>query len=432
MSFPPPSPLQARVIWLAVTGLSIALLVALVGALVWGTGQVIRVLSPVLWPLALAGVLAYLLDPLVDLLQRRGVPRGRAILCVFALALCILVALFASVVPRIVVESRDLISRIPSFVDRLQERADYWLTHPPELLKGFIKSPSHSSRLTLVTNETGVQVVTNAPTPPAGTNAASVLQNALGSGQLQGAADWVAKTLPTVGSWLFGQVSRVASIFGVLAGLALVPVYLFYFLLEKTSISSRWTDYVPVTKSRLKEEVVFVINSINSYLIAFFRGQVLVAICDGVMYTLGFLAIGLPYAVLLGAIAVPLTMIPFLGAIITCIAALIIGFVSSGSWTLPALVAVVFAIVQGLEGTIVAPKIMGDRVNLHPVTIIVAVMAGTTLLGGILGGVLAIPLTAALRVVMFRYVWRRPVHDGVVTAEPLAASTPSTARKSKG
>lgn len=421
MNFPPPSPRQAKVIWLAVTGFSIALLVALVVALLWSAGRVIHALSPVLWPLALAGVLAYLLDPLVDLLQRRGVPRGRAILCVFALALCILVALFASVVPRIVVESRDLIARIPSFVDRLQERADYWLTHPPEFLKGFIKTPEYSSGLTFVTNATGVQVVTNAPTTQSGTNAASVIQNAFGSGQFQGAADWVAKTLPTVGSWLFGQVTRVASIFGVLAGLALVPVYLFYFLLEKTRISRHWTDYVPVTKSKFKEEVVFVLDSVNGYLIAFFRGQVLVAICDGVMYTVGFLVIGLPYAVLLGAIAVPLTMIPFLGAIITCIAAVIIGFVSSGSWTLPALVLLVFGVVQGLEGTVVAPKIMGDRVNLHPVTIIVAVMAGTTLLGGILGGVLAIPLTAALRVVMFRYVWRRPVDDGIVHSEPVSS-----------
>jgi predicted PurR-regulated permease PerM len=64
--------------------------------------------------------------------------------------------------------------------------------------------------------------------------------------------------------------------------------------------------------------------------------------------------------------------------------------------------------VQFLEGFVISPKIMGDRVGLHPLTIIIAVMVGTTLLGGITGGILAIPLTAALRVLMFRYVWRRP------------------------
>ena len=86
MSLPAPSPRQGRIIWLALTGLAIALLVALLIALVWGLGQIIRVLSPVLWPLAVAGVLAYLLDPLVDSLERRNIPRTRAILCVFALA----------------------------------------------------------------------------------------------------------------------------------------------------------------------------------------------------------------------------------------------------------------------------------------------------------------------------------------------------------
>jgi predicted PurR-regulated permease PerM len=76
-------------------------------------------------------------------------------------------------------------------------------------------------------------------------------------------------------------------------------------------------------------------------------------------------------------------------------------------------VLVVVGIVQVLEGLVISPKIMGDRVGLHPVTIIVAVLVGTTLLGGILGGILAIPLTAVLRVLMFRYVWKKPMEDEV-------------------
>ncbi len=422
MSLPAPNPRQARIIWLALTGLAIALLVALLIALVWGLGQIIRVLSPVLWPLAVAGVLAYLLDPLVDSLERRNIPRTRAILCVFTLAAVILLALFSSVVPRIVVESRQLVQRVPAYVNQLQQKVEDRINNPPEILKRFLPPstiPTNTASISVVTNGESQHVITNAPPQGSATNAPSVLQTALGSGNFQGAADWVAKALPSVGSWLFGQVGRVASWFGVLAGLALVPVYLFYFLLEKRGISSNWTDYLPVTTSTYKEEVVFVINSINNYLIAFFRGQVLVAICDGVLYTVGFLAIQLPYAVLLGALAVPLTMIPFLGAIITCVGALIIALIQYGDWLHPALVLGVFGVVQALEGTVISPKIMGDRVNLHPVTIIVAVMAGTTLLGGVLGGILAIPLTAALRVLMFRYVWRRPVNDGETQSEPV-------------
>ena len=85
-----------------------------------------------------------------------------------------------------------------------------------------------------------------------------------------------------------------------------------------------------------------------------------------------------------------------------------LALVQFGDWLHPVLVLAVFAVVQTLEGLVVSPKVMGGRVGLHPVTIIIAVMAGTTLLGGLLGGILAIPLTAALRVVMFRYVWKRP------------------------
>jgi predicted PurR-regulated permease PerM len=153
---------------------------------------------------------------------------------------------------------------------------------------------------------------------------------------------------------------------------------------------------------------VFILDSINGYLIAFFRGQVLVAIIDGILYGTGFLIIGLPYAVLLGVMAIFLTIIPFLGAIVTFVVSLIIAVVQYGDWLHPLLVLVVFSIVQTLESLVISPKILGDRVGLHPVTIIISVMVGTTLLGGLLGGILAIPLTAALRVVMFRYVWKRP------------------------
>jgi predicted PurR-regulated permease PerM len=247
-----------------------------------------------------------------------------------------------------------------------------------------------------VSNAPGVS--TNNPAIPAVT---------LRNQTLETAADWLAKAFPLAGRWLFGQVGRVASWFGVLAGLALIPVYTFYFLLEKRGISSRWTNYLPVADSAFKNELVFVLNSINNYLITFFRGQVLVATCDGILYGLGFLLVGLPYALLIGVAAVFLTIIPFLGAIIVCVTALLIALVNFGDWRHPLLVLMVFGLVQALEGLVVSPKIMGGRVGLHPVTIIIAVMVGTTLLGGLLGGILAIPLTAALRVVMFRYVWKR-------------------------
>jgi predicted PurR-regulated permease PerM len=412
MNFPPPSERQARVIWLALTGLAVAVLAGLVVALVWGLGQVLRMLSPVLWPLAVAGVIAYLLDPVVDLIERKGASRPRAILCVFGLALVIVAALFGSVVPQLINETRQLAVRIPAYVTRVQQRAEYWLSHPPTVVKRLLERESgvkEARSSVSATNGSAPAFLTNSASTTAveGTNAPSFLGGTLDNESLQTAGKWLAGVLPKVGFWLFGQVGRVASWLGFLAGMALVPVYTFYFLLEKRGISSRWTDYLPVSDSRFKNELVFVLNSINNYLITFFRGQVLVAISDGALYGLGFLIIGLPYAVLIGVMAVFLTMIPYLGAIVTCFTALVIALVQFGDWQHPLLVLVVFGIVQALEGLFISPRIMGGRVGLHPVTIIIAVMAGTTLLGGLLGGILAIPLTAALRVVMFRYVWKR-------------------------
>src|ERR1035438_5874245 len=375
MSFPPPTERQARVIWLALTGLSVAALVALVVALVWGLGHVLRMLSPVLWPIAVAGVIAYLLDPVVDFIERRDASRPRAILCVFGLALVIVAFLFGSVVPQLINETRQLAVRIPAYMARVEQRASYWLGHPPALVKRLMERESGAKEglgPVTATNETAPAFPTNSAITATvqSTNAPSLLGGTLDNESLQTATKWLAGALPKVGYWLFGQFGRVASWFGFLAGMVLVPVYTFYFLLEKRGISSRWTDYLPVADSGFKNELVFVLNSINNYLITFFRGQIL-------------------------------------GAIVTCSTALIIALVQFGDWQHPLLVLAVFGFVQALEGLFISPKIMGGRVGLHPVTIIIAVMAGTTLLGGLLGGILAIPLTAALRVLMFRYVWKR-------------------------
>ena len=421
MSLPSPSPRQSRLIWLAITGLAAAVLAALLVALVWGLSQLLHILSPVLWPLAVAGVLAYLLDPVVDFFERKRVPRQRAIILVFGIAVALLLGLLSSIVPQVVTESRELAERVPGYVDKVQKSVGNWIKNPPELVKKLLKSllkdaktgataPNNSGSATnaVAVIDTNAPPATLAAIPSSSTNETSILDVLLGKVDVRLAGPWVVAQGQKVGKWLFGRAALVASFFGILAGLALVPIYAFYFLLEKKGIETKWTDYLPIANSEAKNELVFVLKSINDCLIVFFRSQVLVAICDGVLYTIGFLIIGLPYAFLLGVMATVLTMIPFLGAIATCATALIIAFAQNPGWQGPLGVLAVFAVVQTLEGFVIQPKIMGDRIGLHPLTIIIALMFGTTLLGGILGGILAIPLTAAGRAIMFRYVWKRP------------------------
>jgi len=395
-----PTPAQRRILWLALTGLAVAAIVALVGAAVWGLGQVLNILGPVLWPLAVGGVVACVLSPLVDWLegerhlklsgvlvglaplmnwlQRRKLPRTRAIILVFVVVFALGAGVLASLIPQVVVETQELIAKIPEYSIRLQHRVAEFMAQPTEFLRQFLPAP-----------------------PPASAAAVNNKEQALTSAFGLLGAHWSG-----VGTWLFSQKDKVASSFGILAGLALIPVYAFYFLLETRKIKDHWQDYLPVRDSQLKVEAVFVLGSISQYLVAFFRGQVLVALCDSFLYTIGFLSAGLNYAFLLGFAAVLLSMIPFLGAIVLSLAAMSLALVQFGDWLHPVIILGVFAIVQTLEGLVISPKIIGDRVGLHPLVIIIAVMTGTTLLGGILGGILAIPLAAALRVILFRYVWK--------------------------
>jgi predicted PurR-regulated permease PerM len=438
MNFPPPTPRQARVIWFALTTLAVALTVAIIGAVLWGAGRVLVRLSPVLWPIAVAGIIAFLLDPLVEWLTRRGIPRLRAIILVFGVAVFLVLGLIGSIIPPAVGQAKDLAGRVQEYAGRARTTLQQWVNNPPD----WIEEPSS---LLLRFLPLGRREGTNAPAAPAEprTNAVPVTPGeveapaiepvevvvaeddvmvadeespwwvkALDPAALRTAGDWAAAVLPDIGRWLLGQLGRVASWFGIVAGLALIPIYAFYFLLEKSSIELRWTDYLPVSDSRFKDELVWLLQNINDALIVFFRGQVLVAMCDGVMYTAGFLLIGLPYALLLGLVATVLTIVPFLGAIVTCVSALIIAVVEFGDWQHPLLVLLVFVVVQGIEGWVIQPKIIGDRVGLHPVTIIIALLVGTTLMGGLLGGLLAIPATAVIRALMFRYVWRTAPHSG--------------------
>jgi predicted PurR-regulated permease PerM len=369
MTFPQPTPAQARVIWLGITALALALFLAFVAALLWGFAWVAQQLSSVLLPLAVAGIIAYLLDPVVDGLERLKVPRMRAILLVFFLGVMLVLVTLWTIVPRLIVEAQTLASQVPQLSDQVVDRTKSWLEQ-------------------------------NAW----GEKARRAWEGDIGANIKQ----WLNKVAPAVSGWALAQLSKVASWFGLAVGFAMVPVYVFYFLLEKRGIETHWTSYLPIQESRAKEEAVFILKSINEYLILFFRGQILVAFADGILLTIGFSAMGLNYALLLGMAAGLLSIVPFLGVAVSIVPAVILAAVQFGDWLHPAIVVGIFALVQFLEGFVISPKIMGDRVGLHPLTIIIAVMVGTTLLGGITGGILAIPLTAALRVLMFRYVWRRP------------------------
>lgn len=407
----PPGESQMRIMWFALTALAVLATIAVGVAFIWGIGKVLNLLGPVLWPLAIAAVLAYLFDPAVNWLERRHISRMWGIIIVYAAVLCVIAGVVASVIPQMVKETNKLVSKIPGYTQWVQQRFGEWAVRAEKATSG---TPSENQNTNSATVATSESTSTRAPAATSGASSGSttnVLAASVPAAQIHNkivssATDWFGKLLADVGAWLLLQLAKVTSLVDVLIALILIPIYCFYFLREKRWIKSHWSNYLPVRNSRAKDEMIFIIESINQYMIAFFRGQVLVSICSGTLYTIGFVCLGLDYAFLLGFVCMLLTMVPFLGPMVSCILSIFLTAMQFGDWYHPLMIFALFAVVVSLENFFYSPRIMGNRVGLHPLVIIVAVLIGITLLGGVLGGVLSIPLAAALRVIMVRYLWK--------------------------
>jgi predicted PurR-regulated permease PerM len=403
-----PGDTQLRTFWFALTTLSIALTVALLVGAVWGIGKFLNLLSPVLWPLAIAVIVAYLLDPAVNWLERRGITRTWGITIVFVVVFCVFSGVLASVIPQMVKESRKLANNIPDYTTWVEKRFSEWADRASRAASAASSQRENTNAPPANSESTSTNSDGTSGTKASSSTASQPAQ--IHNRIIASATDWFEKAASTIGSWMLSELAKATALIDVLMALILIPIYSFYFLREKRWIRANWTHYLPLRDSRAKDEVIFIIDSINQYMIAFFRGQVLVAICSGVLYTIGFLAIGLDYAFLLGFLCLLLTMIPFLGPLISFILSLILTALQFADWFHPLMIVVVFTVVVSLENFFYSPRIMGNRVGLHPLVIIVAVLIGITLLGGLLGGILAIPLAAALRVILFRYLWKKQSH----------------------
>jgi predicted PurR-regulated permease PerM len=205
-------------------------------------------------------------------------------------------------------------------------------------------------------------------------------------------------------------------VFGYLIGFIMVPLYLYYFLKEADSIKKNWSQFIPLRASGFKTEVVDVLTEINGYLIAFFRGAMLVSIIDGLLVGFFLILIGLPYATLIGLCVALFGLLPYAGHLICWIAALAVSLahfaVEAHRWTwmpqfwaYPLLVTGIFAVIMKINAMVTAPKIIGDAVGLHALTVIFSVLFWSLLLGPLLGALLAVPLSAAVKVIFRRYIW---------------------------
>lgn len=385
-----PSDFQKAVTWKAITGVSFAIIFLLLISSIFILGKFLNILQPVLVPVAIAAILSYLLSPLVHWIRKKALrehklSRTRAILLVYSA----LTIFFTVIALMVIIPASSQLNELIQDREKIIENAQKKLSSFSNVIESFNAS---SDKKTIDSDKTDDGAINN------------LLWNKL--------VDWIKN--PETSQKLVGFLGKTANgfvgVLGYALGLILVPVYLFFFLRDSAFIERNWDMIIPLKDSTLKDEIVSVIKEINGYIVAYFRGQVLVSVIDGALTGIILMLLGLDYALVIGVSLAIFGVIPFVGFIITAIPALLIAAGQDGGPG-PLWVLIVFIAVQQFDGFFIQPKIVGESVGLHPLTVIFSVLCWSLLIGGILGALLAVPLTASIKVMFRRYVWENKIKN---------------------
>ena len=339
-------------------GLSLFLIIGAIYVSFLVLGQ----LLPILMPFMAALIVAYLFNPLVESLTKRvHIPRWAAIGLVF---LTITTSLFITLwflVPLVWEQILFARSNIPNAIHWINQTLRPWL----------------HKNLNIETNRFNLNVMT----------------------------DWLTNYLQTNYSLDGTQqmITRLAqsgmNIIGLLSLGILVPVVAFYFLLDWREMLARFHRLIPM---RAEPKTMEILHECDAVLGAFVKGQLLVMVLLGIVYAVGLQLIGISIGLIIGIVAGFLSIIPYMGFTVGLVSALIACLFQYGfAWQNLSLVMVVFMVGQVIEGYVLQPFLLGDRIGLPPVAVIFAVLAGAQL-GGVIGMLLALPV-AAMLVVLLRH-----------------------------
>ena len=206
--------------------------------------------------------------------------------------------------------------------------------------------------------------------------------------------------------------SGLLGFFAQMTYLAVIPIYLFYFLSSNRNLIDDLEKELSFLSESVKEDVIFLIREFVSILVSFFRGQLLIGLLMGIGYAIGFSISGLKFGITLGLLFGLLNIVPYLGSIVGIATALLVsylqpgGIAESGEWTVLLGCGISFVVVQLIESYYLTPKIMGQQTGLHPVVVMVSIFFWGTALGGILGMIFGIPLTAFI-IITWRLLCRK-------------------------
>lgn len=361
------TPAQRKLVGAAISFGAVFAIGALSYFIFRGVAVFVATFSSVIWPLAVAGILALILRPLVTVFERRlRIRRSVAVVLLYGLFVLLLAGIIFAIVPALVGQILDFINFVPT----LWQKSVLWgEQHFPEWLavtRRYLENPHVKSVVDGLTE------------------------------QAQGLASHIAPSLKQAGAGIFG-------FFGFVVLLAIIPVYLFFFLLSDQEPTRQLPKHLGFLKADYRDDVVFLIREFLTILVAFFRGQILIGVIMGVLMAIGFSIAGLKFGLALGLIIGLLNIVPYLGSILGLSVVLPLALLQpdGGGFSLMLISLGVFAAVQFVEGWFLTPHIMGRQTGLHPVAIIIAVFFWGQALGGILGMVLAVPLTA-----FFVTAWR--------------------------
>lgn len=342
-------------------------------ALALGVLWLLWLLAPVLSPFALAALLGWLGDPLVDRLERARFKRNTAVILVFSAMSLLLLVAAVILVPMLEQQIVTLVHSLPGYRDWFVGTALPWVEQRTGLE---ILSWLDPERLFTLIREHWER---------AGGIAATVL----------------------------GYVSRSGfALLGLLANIVLLPVLTFFFLRDWDLLVARVGLLVPRDHA---DTVRTLARESDAVLGGFLRGQFLVMLILGVLYAIGLWGVGLDLGILIGIVAGLLTFVPYLGPASIVVFGGIAAMVQFGDWQHLAGVAVVFTVGQIIESYWLTPKLVGDRIGLHPMAVIFAVTAGGTLFG-FLGMLLALPV-AAVANVLLRYAHERYTASSLYAGE---------------
>ena len=339
--------------------------------------------SSILLPFIAGMALAYFLDPVCDRLEKWGCSRTLATTLVTIAFVLIVVIGFLLVVPLLIEQLTNFITSLPELVERAHMR----------LLPLY---ESFRLRFDL----------------PAVDDLGGMLRNRLGT-----VFGFVTQTLQ-------GVVSGGAALANLLSRIFITPGGTFYLLRDWDIITAQLDNLLPRDHAETIREQG---RAIDTTLAGFIRGQATVCLVLGVFYAVALMLVGLPFGLVIGMIAGLLTFIPYVGCLSGLIISMAIALASFDGWQGPVAVAVVFVVGQVVEGNFLTPKLVGDRVGLHPVWIIFALLAGGALFGFV-GLLLAVPVAASIGVLVRFGIGRylmSPLyqgHDQVMVPEDVATA----------